>query len=63
VIARGPYFGAGAALDFRIDTAAIAGLVNPADPAKFVDGLRPSSAGYSDLAAGIWSGGLSSEII
>jgi lysophospholipase L1-like esterase len=64
VMARGAYSGAGPNLDFRIDTAAISGLTNPADTTKFhTDGLHPIRAGYADLAAGIWNGGLSAQII
>lgn len=63
VMARGAYAGAGAALDFRIDTAAISGLTDPANLAKFVDGLHPTRSGYADLAAGIWNGGLSAQIV
>jgi hypothetical protein len=62
-MARGAYSGAGAALDFRIDTAAISGLTNPADLAKYVDGTHPTNAGYGDLATGIWNGGLSAQIV
>lgn len=63
IMARGAYTGAGAALDFRIDTAAISTLTNPLDTTKFInDGTHLTSSGYGDLAAGIWTGGLSAEI-
>lgn len=63
VMARGAYAGAGASLDFRIDTAAISGLTNAADTNKFVGGLHPTRSGYIDLANGIWNGGLSAQIV
>lgn len=63
VMARGAYAGAGPDLDFSIDTAAISGLSDPADLTKFVDGLHPTSSGYADLAAGIWNGGLSAQVV
>ena len=63
IMARGAYVGAGANLDFRIDTAAFSGLTNPLDTNKYADGTHPTSSGYNDLATGIWNGGLSAQII
>jgi lysophospholipase L1-like esterase len=63
VMARNAFSGGGPNLDFRIDTAAISGLSNPADLTKFVDGLHPTSSGYADLAAGIWNGGLFGQVV